>query len=375
MTHRWLLACAAVMLAAGVASAEQGAVRGTVVSVAPAQGEEGALALTLKGEGPWQAVLTVTPGNARALETVRGLKPGERVVVGWVTEGERQLVREIARVAEGEKVRAEGERADERREGEGEKVRAEGERDRVKAEGEKVRREGGDRELDDRALAEKRERLAREGIKEKARLERDGERIKEVPRDGERIKEGARDGERVKEVVRDGDRVKEGVRDGDRVKEGVRDGERIKEGMRDGERVKEGLRDGERVKEGVRDGERVKEGVRDGERVKEGLRDGERVKEGVRDGERVKEGAREEGPRMKALARVVSMETTDENTRVLKLAVVEGGEEMTFTVRANQGDLYGFVGNLKPGAAVRVAWKTEGGVSALTGITRAGEER
>ena len=63
MTHRWLLACAAVMLAAGVASAEQGTVRGTVGAVTPVPAEDGRtlLALTLKGEGPWQALLTVGP--------------------------------------------------------------------------------------------------------------------------------------------------------------------------------------------------------------------------------------------------------------------------------------------------------------------------
>jgi hypothetical protein len=73
---------------------------------------------------------------------------------------------------------------------------------------------------------------------------------------------------------------------------------------------------------------------------------------------------------MKTAARVVSIETGEENARVIKLAAVEGAEEMTFTVRANQGELYNAVGRLKPGNTVRVAWTTEAGKPFLTGIER-----
>ncbi len=296
----WLAACVLVLAAVGVASADQGSVRGVVTSVATVQGDDGKMiyTVTLKGEGPWQAVLSVGPENKAAYELVAGLKPGERVAVGWTTDGGKTWIREIVR-----DTRTEGRRTEagtERTAGEGE-----------------VRKEGGDREAAER---EARAKAERERAYQEARARAEREKVEAEGRKEGGDREAA---EREARAKAERDRA-------------------YKEERARAEKVRAEA-------EG-----RARE-IREGER---------------REGERTDRPAL-----MKTMARVISVETGEGNARVIKLAAVESGEEMSFTVRVNQTDLYNQAGNLKAGSTVRVAWRTEAGKPVLTSIYRVGDER
>ena len=201
-----------VISAAGILSAADGGgtIRGTVASVVPMETPEGRtlLMLVLKGEGIWQATVTVAPENKAAFAAVSGLKAGDRVTLAWVVDGGRAMVREI--------VRGEGR-------GEGEnKPRAEGERERNV---EKPAKEGANKEMDERAWEANREREARQASKEKAAKETAEGRDREAVEKEERAKQEAI--ERARRVhERDGDGERVGPRDGEKVKTGPRDGER-----------------------------------------------------------------------------------------------------------------------------------------------------
>lgn len=298
----WLAACVVVVAAVGTASAEQGSVRGVVTSVAAAQGDDGRTfyTVTLKGEGPWQAVLTVGPENKAACELVAALKPGERVAVGWLTEGGKTLVREIVRDTRTETGRT-------HTEGEGTRPRGEGERVEPKppvqgdaGQGE-VRRDGeGDREAAEREARAKAER-------ERAYKEERDRAYREA-----RARAEGNAGEAPKETVN---------------REAADQEARMRA-------YKEARAQAEVER-------------------KEGMVPGA----------------------SKTLARVVSIETGAENARVIKLAAVESGEEMTFTVGPDRREVYGNVGNLKAGATVRVYWKTEGGKPVLINVSSAITER
>ncbi|HUW57958.1 MAG TPA: hypothetical protein VMZ92_15055 [Planctomycetota bacterium] len=99
----------------------QGTARGTVAGLDDHRGEDGkvVLTVTLAGEGDRRTTFRVGEGNREAFERAKRLKAGDRVTIGWVSEGEQKWIREFGRT-EGE--REGGERRDlertERREGE-----------------------------------------------------------------------------------------------------------------------------------------------------------------------------------------------------------------------------------------------------------------
>jgi hypothetical protein len=130
-----VLSLAVVLCVAGVSGgAERGSTSGVVVGTDVVRQENGPilLSVTIRGEGDQQATFVVGPGNREAYSTVGALRAGDRVVIGWVREGEdvRTWIREIGKRAaertEGEDGRRQGERGtDAPREGVGERPRGE----------------------------------------------------------------------------------------------------------------------------------------------------------------------------------------------------------------------------------------------------------
>ena len=80
------------------ADRRRGTARGSVVGIDDYRGENGKVILMviLAGEGDRRATFRLGEGNREAFKRAKGLKPGDRVALGWVAEGDQKWIREIA---------------------------------------------------------------------------------------------------------------------------------------------------------------------------------------------------------------------------------------------------------------------------------------
>jgi len=206
--------------------------------------------------------------------------------------------------------------------------------------------------------------------------EGEGERREGDRREGEDVKPGPRDGEGVKPGPRDGEGVKPGPRDGERREGAAREAERREGAAREEDQRRAEAAAAEKKRElearQKNDAARDEAARREAEQREVQRREAGQREGAAREGER-REGVRPERRQMKGT--VVSVATQEaeegEGPRILRVAPLEGGEGVTFSVGADRRKLYEIVGELRPGEKVTVVWVTEAGRPWLVEIGKA----